>query len=172
MNKRICLGKITGVHGVRGEVKLKSFTENPKDIANYGVLENEAQTKTFDIKIVGYSKELLRAKIKGVDDRNIAETLIGIELFATRDVLPELEEEEFYHTDLIDLKVMVEGVEVGKVIDMHNFGAGDIIEVSLNGNKEMLPFTLEYVPVINVKEGYVEVSKSLEFLETDEESKA
>ncbi len=172
MNKRICLGKITGVHGVRGEVKLKSFTQDPKDIANYGTLENEAQTKTFEIKIVGYSKELLRAKIKGVDDRNIAETLIGTELWATRDVLPELEEEEFYHTDLVDLKVIIDGQEVGKVLEMHNFGAGDIIEISLHGKREMLPFTLEYVPVINIKEGYVEVSKTLEFDETDEESKA
>ncbi|MFI3241535.1 MAG: ribosome maturation factor RimM [Alphaproteobacteria bacterium] len=167
-DKRICLGAIAGVHGIKGEVKLKSFTQNPKDIANYGTLTNKDETKSFDIKIVGYSKELLRAKIKGVDDRTLAETLIGTELWATRDVLPELDEEEFYYTDLVDLKVILNGQEVGKVLGVHNFGSGDVLDVSINGQSEMYPFTKAYVPEVNVKEGFVTISELLEF-EDDED---
>lgn len=168
MTKRVCLGAIVGVHGIRGEVKLKSFTENPKDIGIYGSLYNKDQTKSFEIKIVGYSKELLRAKIKGVDDRTIAEGLIGTELWTDRDVLPSLKEEEFYYTDLVDLKVMLEGCEVGKVLGVYNFGAGDVLEVSFNGDSQMLPFTKEYVPTINVAEGYVVIAKKLDLVDDDE----
>ena len=113
--------------------------------------------RTFELKIVGHSKELLRVKIKGVDDRNVAETLIGTGLYIERTKLPQTEEDEFYHTDLIGLMALTsKGEKVGTVNALYNFGAGDLIEIRTSENRlEMLPFTKEYVPTINLKEGYI-----------------
>lgn len=157
---RICLGAIVGVHGIKGEVKVKSFTEIDSNLDKYGPLENEAGDRKFIIKVVGHSKELLRVKIKGVDDRNIAESLIGTGLYVNRDLLPELDEEEFYHTDLIGLKAKLGSQEVGEVSGVYNFGAGDLVDIKLtSGKSEILPFTKEYVPEINIKDGYIIIDK-------------
>ncbi len=163
--ERICLGKIVGVHGIKGEVKVKSFTDNDTDVAVYGKLENKDGTKIFALKVIGHSKELLRCKIKGIDDRNAAEALIGTELYVNRDVLPELEEEEYYLADLVGLKVLdiSSESEIGTVAGVYNFGAGDILEIKVNStNKlEMIPFTKEYVPDVKVLEGYITVTTVL-----------
>lgn len=170
---RICLGAIVGVHGIRGEVKVKSFTEVAEDIDSYGPVEDKSGTKKFTIKVTGYSKGILRVKIKGVDDRNTSESLIGTEFYVSRDVLPDLEEEEFYHTDLIDLEVRLHttGESIGKVSGIYNFGAGDVLEIKLKGGKlEMIPFTKEYVPEIKIKDGYIIVeSAQLNFAEDEGE---
>lgn len=170
--KRVCLGKIVGVHGIKGEVKVKSYTAVDKDIAAYGTLEDVSGNEHFELKVTGHSKDLLRVKIKGVDDRTLAETLIGKELYAARGVLPELKAEEvYYEADLIGLKVLDEkNNEVAKVIGFYNFGAGDILEIKLKtGQAEMLPFNKGYVPVINLEEGYIIVaSLAMRFLEDDE----
>lgn len=170
--ERICLGAIVGVHGIRGEVKVKSFTEFPEDIDQYGDVEDEAGTRKFKIKVTGHSKELLRVKIKGVDDRNVAMALKGIGFYVNKDVLPELDEEEFYHTDLIGLEVKNEaGDFIGEVVGVYNFGAGDMLEIktSETGKSEMLPFTKEYVPTVNIKDGYIIISSLLAFAEDDED---
>jgi 16S rRNA processing protein RimM len=171
-NEKVCLGKIVGVHGIRGEVKIKSFTAIDKDIASYGALTDKNSSQTFILRITGHSKELLRAKIQGVEDRTKAETLIGTELYALRDVLPTLENENtYYETDLIGLKVFDEQkTEVAKVIGFYNFGAGDILEIKLkSGKSEMLPFNQGYVPEINLDEGYIIVaSTGMVFLEDEE----
>ena len=171
-DNRICLGAIVGVHGVRGEVKVKSFTEYAEDIDQYGPVENEAGTRKFEIKVVGHSKDLLRVKIKGLDDRNEALALKGTGFYVSKDVLPELEEEEFYHADLIGLDVKTEASEVvGEVVGVYNFGAGDMLEIKLkeDGKSEMLPFTKEYVPTINIKDGYIIISSFLNFAADDDE---
>lgn len=160
-DNRICLGAIVGVHGIKGEVKVKSFTENERDVQKYGEVENKDGSKTFSIKVVGHSKELLRVKIKGVDDRNTAETLIGNGLYVSREVLPELEEEEFYHVDLIGLNVkeQTSGEIIGKVEAIYNFGAGDLIDIKFkDGGSEVLPFTKQYVPEIKIKDGFIIVN--------------
>lgn len=163
--KRVCLGVIVGAHGIRGEVKVKSWTEADYDIGAYGKLQNKDASKLFVLKVVGHSKELLRCKIKGVDDRNAAEALIGTELYVSRDVLPELEEEEYYQTDLIGLKVIEQssGQNIGVVSGIYNFGAGDILEIKLQstGKTEMIPFTKQYVPEIKISDGCVLVSSAL-----------
>ena len=162
--ERICLGAIVGVHGIKGEVKVKSFTADDVDVDAYGKLENKDGSKSFALKVVGHSKELLRCKIKGINDRNAAESLIGTELFVNREVLPELDEEEYYLADLIGLKVLDKSsVEVGVVAGVYNFGAGDILEIKVleTGKLEMLPFTKEYVPEVNIAKGYVTVSSTL-----------
>ena len=171
--ERVCLGAIVGVHGVRGEVKVKSFTADDTDIDAYGVLENKDGSKSFALKVVGRSKELLRCKIKGIIDRNAAENLIGTELYVNREVLPELDEEEYYLTDLIGLKVVEKSseIEVGTVAGVYNFGAGDILEIKLieNNKLEMIPFTKEYVPEVEISEGYISVTSTLMNYATDDE---
>lgn len=168
---RICLGAIVGVHGIKGEVKVKSFTEIAEDIDQYGPVENEDGSRKFNIKVTGHSKELLRVKIKGIDDCDIALALKGTALYVAKEVLPELEEEEFYHSDLIGLDVKLQSTNdfVGEVVGIYNFGAGDMLEIKTSelGKSEMLPFTLAYVPTVNVKEGYIIVSSLLNYSEED-----
>lgn len=170
--ERICLGAIVGVHGIKGEVKVKSFTEIAEDIDQYGSVENEAGTRKFSIKVIGHSKDLLRVKIKGIDDRNEAFALKGTGFYVSKDVLPELEEEEFYHSDLIGLEARAQEDNsfVGEVLGVYNFGAGDMLEIktSETGKSEMLPFTKEYVPTVNIKEGYIIVTSFLNFTEDEE----
>lgn len=170
--KRICLGAIVGVHGIKGEVKVKSFTEYAEDIDRYGDVEDEAGSRKFKIKVTGHSKELLRVKIKGIDDRNAAFALKGTGLYVDKGVLPELEEEEFYHTDLIGLEARNKNSEfIGEVVGIYNFGAGDMLEIKTSelGKSEMLPFTKEYVPTVNIKDGYIIVSSLLAFTEDGDE---
>lgn len=170
--KRICLGAIVGVHGIKGEVKVKSFTEYAEDIDRYGDVEDEAGLRKFKIKVTGHSKELLRVKIKGIDDRNAAFALKGTGLYVDKGVLPELEEEEFYHTDLIGLEARNKNSEfIGEVVGIYNFGAGDMLEIKTSelGKSEMLPFTKEYVPTVNIKDGYIIVSSLLAFTEDGDE---
>ena len=160
---KVCLGAIVGVHGIRGEVKIKCFCEDEKHLTAYGALSNENGDMSLDIKIVGHSKDLLRAKIKGVEDRTTAEGYIGTGLYIERDKLPSLDEEEFYHADLIGLDVRNnQGESLGEVNAIYNFGAGDILEVKTkDGVLEMLPFNKTFVPTINIKDGYIIVEMML-----------
>ena len=164
-SERICLGAVVGVHGIKGEVKVKSFTEVDRDLDKYGPVENKAGDKVFSVKVTGHSKELLRVKIKGVDDRSLAETLVGTEFYVSKSALPEPEEDEYYHADLIGLTVREKnsGKEAGTVAGVYNFGAGDILELKLkkSGRLEMIPFTKQYVPVVNVKEGFIIVESAI-----------
>ena len=174
MEKRVCIGKIVAVHGIKGEVKVQSFTTNPTDLDKYGAVENKHADKTFLLKVMGMSSSNVRVKIKGVDDRNTAETLIGTEFYIDRAKLPELGAEEYYQSDLIGLKVCLQTTNkvIGTVAGFSNFGAGEIIELKLDGQKEteMLPFTKEYVPEINIEGGYIIVSSAtMNFAEDDEE---
>lgn len=162
-DKRICIGAVVGVHGIKGEVKVKSFTEPDTNVDKYGTVENKDAGRTFELKVVGRSKELLRVKVKGVDDRNAAEALIGTGFYINRSVLPELEDEdEFYEADLIGLEVRQNNQVIGTVAGLYNFGAGEIIEIKLQstGKLEMLPFTKAYVPEINLTDGYVTVTSA------------
>lgn len=174
-DNRICLGAIAGVHGIKGEVKVKSFTQNDSDIDSYGVVENEAGDRRFELKVLGHSKELLRVKIKGVDDRTAAEKLIGTAFYVDRGVLPELaEEDEYYEADLIGLKVRTSASTetAGTVAGLYNFGAGEILEIKVKatGKLEMIPFNKEYVPEVNIQEGYIIVeSVLLNFMEDEED---
>ncbi|MBR1825933.1 MAG: 16S rRNA processing protein RimM [Alphaproteobacteria bacterium] len=175
MEKRVCIGKIVGAHGIKGEVKVRSVNQNPLDLDKYGAVENADASKKFSIKVVGLVSTNARAKIEGVTTRNDAEALIGTELYVPRSVLPELEEEEFYLSDLIGLDVCLKTPDkkIGKVAAFQDFGAGDIIEIKLDGQREteMLPFTKAYVPTINVEEGYVIVSSATMVFAADDEDK-
>ena len=173
MEKRVCIGKIVAAHGIKGEVKVRSNNLNPLDLDRYEVVENADASKKFSLKVVGLVSTNARVKIAGVTTRNEAEALIGTELYVPRSALPELDEDEFYLSDLIGLDVCLKTPDkkIGKVAAFQNFGAGDIIEIKLNGQKEteMLPFTKAYVPTINVEKGYIVVSSATMIFATDDE---
>ncbi len=174
MNERICIGKIVAAHGIRGEVKVQSQTKTPTDLDKFGDVENKDASRKFSIKVLGMISSNVRVKIKGVDTRNEAEALIGTELYVARSALPELAEDEFYKGDIVGLKVCLRTPdnEIGTVVGFENFGAGEIIEIKLEGQKEteLLPFTRQYVPVINLESGYIIVSSAtMIFAEDDDE---
>jgi len=152
----ICLGVIVAAHGVRGLVKIKSFTADPGDLTAYGPLHDEAGTQTFEIALAGRAKELLLGRVAGVEDRDVAEALKGTRLYVDRDVLPAPEEEEtYYHADLVGLRVEDEaGASLGQVVAVQNFGAGDLIEVERSeGATQLLPFTRAAVPEVDIAGG-------------------
>jgi 16S rRNA processing protein RimM len=155
--ERLCLGVITGTHGVRGQVRVKSFTEKPEDIAAYGVLMDE-RGRGFRLTLTGASKGVLLARVEGVEDRDAAAALKGTRLYVERDVLPEIgEPETWYRADLVGLAAEdVAGRPLGRVAEVHNFGAGDLLEVTDEGGRSGLyPFTRQVVPVVDVAGGRI-----------------
>ena len=154
MANRVCVARIGAAHGVRGEVKLWSFTEDPAAVAHYGPLETQDGTRCFEIEALRAAKDHFVARIAGVSDRDAAEKLRNIELYIPRARLPKIEETDtFYHADLVGLDAVTPaGARVGIVHALHNFGAGDIIEIAPDGGGEplMLPFNETTVPKIDV----------------------
>lgn len=149
---RVLLGQITGAHGIKGQVIVRSYTANPEDIAAYGPLANKTGTRTFELIIQRVSAKGVYAGITGVNDRTAAEALRGTELYVDRDAMPPEDDGEFYVTDLIGLTAVSEDkTRIGAIKAVHNFGAGDILEVSIDetGKTELIPFTLECVPDID-----------------------
>ncbi len=150
---RIVLGYIAAAHGVRGDVLVRTYTEAPDDIASYGLLADEAGGRHFSLKIIRTTSKGVVARIAGVTDRNAAEALRGVRLCVARDALPATLDNEFYHADLVGLQaVAADGSTVGEVAAVHNFGAGDILEIRLAGKRttELLPFTRAFVPAIDL----------------------
>lgn len=144
----ILLGVIVSVHGIRGEVKVKSFAQPADNIFKLPLEKNDGDQ--ILLRQTKVQKDLFICKIKGVDDRNQAEQYIKAKLYTKRSLLPEEEEGEYYLYDLQNIKVLnQQGEEIGKVQAVHNFGAGDVVEVKFNqGEKKMLPFTKEIFPEI------------------------
>jgi 16S rRNA processing protein RimM len=152
---RVLLGEIGAAQGLKGEVRLRSYTAEPEAIAQYGALEDE-QGRLIEIERVRVTPKALIARIKGVTTREGAEALLGTKLFIERARLPERAGDEWYHTDLIGLAAIdQEGVEIGKVVAVQNFGAGDLIEIQpANGGATVLiPFTRDTVPEVDVEGG-------------------
>jgi len=137
---RICVARIGAAHGVRGEVKLWSFTEDPAAVAHYGPLETQDGTRCFEIEALRAAKDHFVARLAGVSDRDAAEKLRNIELYIPRARLPKIEETDtFYHADLVGLDAVTPaGARVGIVHALHNFGAGDIIEIAPAGGGDAL----------------------------------
>jgi 16S rRNA processing protein RimM len=151
--ERICVAQIGGAHGLRGEVKLKSFTADPMAVRNYGPLTTEDGSASFEIEAVRAAKGHLVAQFRGVGDRNTAERLANLRLFVPRERLPPPAAEEFYHADLIGLSaVATDGTEIGTVVAIHEFGAGDILELrpQAGGTTIMVPFTAAFVPSVDI----------------------
>jgi 16S rRNA processing protein RimM len=161
-SRRILLGRITGVHGVRGDVVIDSYTAEPTDIGAYGPLESEDGTRSFEIKVVRVTpKGAVIARVAGIGDRTEAEKLKATPLYADRARLPPTEEGQYYHADLVGLRVEdAQGRVLGSVIGVANYGAGDLLDVRLEGEKgsELIPFTDAFVPVVDVTGGRVVVN--------------
>ena len=158
----VLMGRFGAPHGVRGEIRLQSFTGDPLAIADYGALSDKRGTRTFTLTAVRpQGKDMLVARVAGVTDRTAAEALTGLELFLSREKFPPAEEDEFYIADLVGLRAETEaGVEIGRVVALRNFGAGDILEITPVGGGEtlMFPFTKAVVPVVDIVGGRVVVA--------------
>lgn len=158
------LGVFGAAHGVRGEVRLKSYTQDPAAIATYGPLTG-SDGVTYELVTVRPQKDMLVARVRGISDRNAAERLVNIRLLAPRAVLGEAEDEdEFFHADLIGLAAETPaGDPLGRVVALHDFGAGDLLEVALeSGRTVYYPFTKAAVPVVDIKGGRIVIEPPVE----------
>ncbi|MEQ8354953.1 MAG: ribosome maturation factor RimM [Kiloniellaceae bacterium] len=168
---RVCLGVMVGAHGVRGLVKVKSFTEVPEDVAAYGPVSDRTGARRWSLQLAGRGKGVVLVRVEGVKDRDAAQALHGTELYVERAKLPALKEQEtFYYADLIGLRVEDrDGRRLGFVRAVENYGAGDFIEVEVPSDKTggkslLLAFTKAAVPQVDIAGGrlIVEVPEELE----------
>jgi 16S rRNA processing protein RimM len=152
MAAQICVARIGAPHGVRGAVKLWTFTEEPLAVKRYGPLATKDGARHFEVTHAREAKGHLVATLKGVATREDAERLNGIELYIAREKLPATGTDEYYHADLIGLiAVNAANEPIGRVTAIHNFGAGDIIEIAPpHGATMLLPFTNEVVPTVDL----------------------
>lgn len=161
--RRVCLGAFAGAHGVRGEAKVKTFTQTEERVASYGPLETEDGARRFSLKFLRVLKPgLALVAAPEIQGREDAETLAGVRLYADRAALPETAEGEFYIEDLVGLAAQDEtGAPVGIIIAVHNFGAGDVLEIGerpAGAPSVMIPFTSVAVPAIDLASGRLTVA--------------
>ncbi|SFJ51816.1 ribosome maturation factor RimM [Bradyrhizobium sp. cf659] len=156
----VCVARIGAAHGVRGAVKLWTFTEDPFAIRRYAPLLSKDGKRQFEVATAREAKDHLVATFKGVTTRDEAERLNGIELYVAREQLPATDADEYYHTDLIGLAaVTTDGEALGRVLAIHNFGAGDIIEIAPpKGTSLLLPFSNAVVPEVDIAGGRVVIA--------------
>ncbi|ASP20157.1 16S rRNA processing protein RimM [Antarctobacter heliothermus] len=158
MTETICVGAIAGAFGVHGEVRLKSFTADPYAISDYDPLTTEDGSRTFEVQILREIKNGFAAEVSGVTTKEQADALRGVRLFAPRDRLPNLPDDEYYHADLIGLSVFdTGGAPLGKVHAVHNHGATDLLELQVPGVSRtvLLPFTMAAVPTVDLTAGRI-----------------
>lgn len=175
LEKPVQMAVIGAPHGVKGEVRVKTFTGDPLALGDYGPLFTQ-DGKKFTVAAIRPAKNVVVVRFREITSRELAEAANGTALFIDRDALPDdLEEEEFYHADLIGLSVQDEtGATIGKVLAVQNFGGGDIVEVSLTGKRTvMIPFTLAAIPEISISSGFIKVdSENAGLVETSEDEEA
>jgi 16S rRNA processing protein RimM len=153
MSGRVCVGAVAGAFGVRGEVRLKSFCAEPEDVAAYGPLTTEDGARSFEVTLLKPVKAGFAARLTGVRTKEQADALRGTRLYAPRAALPEPDEEEYYHADLIGLEVRDTGGHLlGHVRAIHDHGAGDLLEIHGPSLKQtlLLPFTRAAVPTVDI----------------------
>ena len=169
----ILLGQIGAAHGIKGEVRIATHTQDPLAIGTYGPLDTDRPGLTITITKLRLQKNVVVAHIKGISDRTAAEKLNGVNLYLDRSKLPEPEDEnDFYHADLLGLEARLDsGVVLGQVSAIPNFGAGDLIEIRdpQSGDTYLYPFTKAVVPTIRIDEGYLTIVVPLDVDEGEEE---
>ncbi|HBM91142.1 MAG TPA: 16S rRNA processing protein RimM [Rhodospirillaceae bacterium] len=155
----ICVGILAGPHGVRGQVRLRSLTQDPAALFSYGALTDKTGGRSFKIKKDGKSKDCFIVSIEGIDDRDAAEKLKKTELFVDRAVLPPPQDGEYYLTDLIGLEARSEKEDItGTIEKIHDYGAGIFLEIKPPHAKSfMLPFKDEFVPMVDIEKGFVTI---------------
>ena len=164
--QKLLMGRIGAAHGIKGEVRIQSFTEDPMALAGYGPLATGKPGLTVEIEAARIADKMLVARLKGVTDRTAAETLNGIELFVERERLPPTDDDDdFYHADLVGLEArLTDGSVIGQVSAVPNYGAGDLLEVRnpRSGDTFLYPFTKAAVPEVHVKAGYLVIDPPTE----------
>ena len=163
--KRLLMGRIGAAHGIKGEVRIQSFTEEPLALKDYGPLGTNKPGLVIEIETARATTNVLVARLKGITSRTAAEKLNGVELYVERDKLPAPDDDDFYHADLIGLDARIgDGTVLGKVTAIPNFGAGDLIEVrdERSGDTFLYPFTKAVVPSIHLAEGYLVIEAPTE----------
>lgn len=157
--ERVCVAKIGAAHGVRGEVRVFTYTQDPLAIRSYGELEDESGMRRFRITSARTGKGHIVARFEGIDDRNAAEKLTHLDLYIPRSRLPEQKDSvTFYHADLIGLAAETEdGEQLGQVSGIQNFGAGDLLEIRLTREARtvMIPFNEKFMPTVNILGGRI-----------------
>ena len=167
MSARVLIAQIGAAHGVRGEVRLKPFTQDPLSVTRYGVLETEDGRRRFEIEAARPAKDMLVVRLKGIADRNAAEALKNLRLYVAREKLPLPGDDEFYVADLVGLAAETPGGDaLGTVKAVHNFGAGDLIEITPaeGGATVLLPFTESAVPVVDIAGGRIVIDPPQDLL--------
>ncbi len=171
--KRLLMGRIGAAHGIKGEVRITSFTEEPLALASYGPLSTNRSGLVIEIEHARATTNVLVARLKGVTDRTAAERLNGVELYVERDKLPPPgDDDDFYHADLIGLEARLgDGTVLGEVIALPNYGASDLIEVrdARSGDTFLYPFTRAVVPEVHIAEGYLVIEVPTEAEPGEEE---
>jgi 16S rRNA processing protein RimM len=158
--RRILMGRIVGAHGIRGDVLIDSYASEPQAIAAYGPLQTEDGSRQFKLSVVRLSAKGVIGHIAGIDDRTAAEKLKGLALYVDRGRLPDAGEDEFYRADLVGLTAEdPDGGKIGSIVAVENYGAGDILELRLEGQSktELIPFSDAFVPVVDIAGGRVVV---------------
>jgi 16S rRNA processing protein RimM len=172
-SKHILMGRIGAAHGIKGEVRIQSFTDEPLALATYGPLSTNKPGLTLEIEHARATTNMLVARLKGVADRTAAEKLNGVELYVDRDMLPPPDDDDdFYHADLIGLEArLADGTVLGKVTAIPNFGASDLLEVrdGQSGDTYLYPFTRAVVPEVHIGEGFVVIEVPTEAEPGEEE---
>ncbi|MBV9113709.1 MAG: 16S rRNA processing protein RimM [Hyphomicrobiales bacterium] len=160
------IGEILGAHGVRGQVRLRSFAQTPSKIAEYSPLMTQDGERSFAISSLrpGGSPEIFIAYLIGIESRDAAEALTGTRLHVPRDqVAADLDETEFLHADLIGCRVERGGETIGKVVAVQDFGAGDLLEIALRGTSrtEFLPFDEACIPLVDLAQRRIVIAEGL-----------
>lgn len=162
---RVCVGRIIGARGLKGELRVRSFTADPEAVAAYGPLATDSGERVLRLRIVGTTKNAIVVRVDGIDDRAAAEALRGTGLYVDRAKLPPPAEDEFYHADLIGLVAVLAGCEngalrpLGEVAAVHDFGAGPLLEIETSGAPPVLvPFTRKAVPEVDIAGGRIVVA--------------
>lgn len=172
-DNKLLMGRIGAAHGIKGEVRIQSFTEDPLALASYGPLSTNKPGLTIKILAARTTTNVLVARLEGVNDRNAAEKLNGVELYVDRALLPDTEDDDdFYHADLIGLKArLADGSEIGEVMAVPNFGAGDLLEIRdpRSGDTYLYPFSKAVVPEVRVADGYLLIDPPIEAEPGEEE---
>ena len=160
---RVCVGRIIGARGLKGELCVRSFTADPEAVAAYGPLATDSGERVLRLRIVGTTKNAIVVRVDGIDDRAAAEALRGTGLYVDRAKLPPPAEDEFYHADLIGLVAVLAGSDsgrpLGEVAAVHDFGAGPLLEIETSGAPPVLvPFTRKAVPEVDIAGGRIVVA--------------
>jgi 16S rRNA processing protein RimM len=153
--RRVLMGLVLGVHGIKGAVRILSYAAEPEDIASYGPLEDESGARKFSLTVVGKARGAVLAEVEGIGDRDAATALKGTKLYVRRSALPAPAEGEFYWDDLVGLRAELKGgTALGEVTAVHDYGGGPSLEVKREaGASVMVPFTNRVVPVVDLEAG-------------------